>query len=569
MITKEIIGKNDHLYDALFAEIRERTPLKTIYTLEDYFGKLGDIVEWVSGNMDYAYFLRLPTDEDFFEINANSRVISVPSNYRSHGIAVVGDTYAETLWFKIDKYYDLQDFGDANVQVRIYWELPGAKEKGYSTPIFKDIQSEARYLIFPWVIPNILTQNAGNLQFTISLFKLDNEAVTTIYEFNTLPQTVSIKATLPHATQTDDNTAFGSLKERLTNSSKPGAEYIERPIFVTNSLANEGKTEVTSDFLLSSDSPTRYIEFSAYSHTNGTEMIYTGFKVNGGALAEENKSFIYYTTDDSAPQADKVYYIFSGSDYTPTTGLQEFEGDTTYYEKFVRFNISKAGAYQCKAVAQKQTSGSTSPSEYSSLWIWETPTAINSEEVKLKAVNDDVVIDGDSNPVKFELIKPTEAGQQAAAIWETTLYKVGEIDEIANNLNNDIKSPGEYYAKVRKTLNKVSTEEIETNHLTIQLPATEVTVKLASDQAELVEVGKPVNFVFTNNNIEGHTYQYVIEKYINNKWTDTMVLYTAPVTHTFNEPGKYRIRVKATYGASVKLTQEGNTTPVVIYTIGE
>lgn len=569
MITKEIIGKNDHLYDTLFAEIREQTSY-TIYTLEDYFGQLGNIVEWVSRNMDYAYFLRLPTDEDFFEINANSRMISVPSNYRSHGIAVVGDTYAETLWFKIDKYYDLQDFGDANVQVRIYWELPGTKEKGYSTPIFKDIQSEARYLIFPWVIPSILTQNAGNLQFTISLFKLDSEAVTTIYEFNTLPQTVSIKATLPHATQTDDNTAFGSLIERLTNSSKPGAEYIERPIFITNSLANEGKTEVTSDFLLSSTSPTRYIEFSAYSHTNGTEMIYTGFKVNGGALAETDKSFVYYATDDSTPQADKIYYISSGDKYESVTGLQEFEGGATYYEKFVRFNISEVGAYQCKAVAKKQTSGSTSPSEYSSLWIWETPTAINSEEVKLKAVNDDVVIDGDSNSVKFELIKPTEVGQQAVAIWETTLYKVGEIDEIANNLNNGITSPGEYYAKVRKTLNKVSTEEIETNHLTIQLPATEVIVTLAQNQAALVEVGKPVNFVFTNNNIEGHTYKYVIEKYINNEWTDTgMVLNTAPVTHTFNEPGKYRIRVKATYGASVKLTQEGNTTPVVIYTIGE
>ena len=98
-------------------------------------------------------------------INANTRSIVLPENYRKTGIAVAGDTFAETLWFKIDRYYDLQDLSLTDIY--IFWELPD-KTKGYSTPAFEDINSEAGQLIFSWTIPDLLTANAGNIKFYVS-----------------------------------------------------------------------------------------------------------------------------------------------------------------------------------------------------------------------------------------------------------------------------------------------------------------------------------------------------------------------------------------------------------------
>jgi hypothetical protein len=136
MITR-ITEHNDKLYDALFADISktitndETASVDTlsITKLEEYFGNLQTIGTYVGAHPDKAYFLRLPVDEDMITINANARSITLPETYRKNGIAVAGDTFAETLWIKIDRYYDLQDLYSTNIY--IFWELPD-KTKGYS-----------------------------------------------------------------------------------------------------------------------------------------------------------------------------------------------------------------------------------------------------------------------------------------------------------------------------------------------------------------------------------------------------------------------------------------------------
>ena len=61
-------------------------------------------------------FVRLPVyedgheDEEIFEINANARTIAVPRSFASNGVGVVSDELAETLWFRINRYFDLKDF---------------------------------------------------------------------------------------------------------------------------------------------------------------------------------------------------------------------------------------------------------------------------------------------------------------------------------------------------------------------------------------------------------------------------------------------------------------------------
>lgn len=79
-------------------------------TLDQYLSRLSEL---------YARsprFVRLPLyedgheDEEIFEIDANARTITVPRSFASNGVGVVSDELAETLWFRINRYFDLKDF---------------------------------------------------------------------------------------------------------------------------------------------------------------------------------------------------------------------------------------------------------------------------------------------------------------------------------------------------------------------------------------------------------------------------------------------------------------------------
>jgi hypothetical protein len=48
----------------------------------------------------------MPLDEPLFEIDANSRSIAVPSEFSRNGVGVKGDHQAETLYFRVDRYFD-------------------------------------------------------------------------------------------------------------------------------------------------------------------------------------------------------------------------------------------------------------------------------------------------------------------------------------------------------------------------------------------------------------------------------------------------------------------------------
>jgi hypothetical protein len=53
-----------------------------------------------------GYLLLMPADEEIFEIDANTRIISVPDNVKKNGIGVYGDHNAEMIVLNIDRYFD-------------------------------------------------------------------------------------------------------------------------------------------------------------------------------------------------------------------------------------------------------------------------------------------------------------------------------------------------------------------------------------------------------------------------------------------------------------------------------
>jgi hypothetical protein len=106
-------------------EDNELRPTSKFTSLEEYFMYL-DLIAKLHANVllsskdappedrnmyfaQYSKYLMLPLDEEPFKINANSRTISIPTNFAKYGVSLTGDQRAETLLFEIDRYFDFVD----------------------------------------------------------------------------------------------------------------------------------------------------------------------------------------------------------------------------------------------------------------------------------------------------------------------------------------------------------------------------------------------------------------------------------------------------------------------------
>lgn len=172
--TKELLDPEHKEADAEFL-----ATAKGISSLNEYFQHIEDLAALAIGNGRTGsdpYFLRIPLDEPFFEINANTRAISVPSELRQVG--VVGDKYAEIVFFKIDRYFDAVDLDTR--QIYIEWEAPGANGetiKGISRDFLRDTQSEKDKIIFGWIIGDELTQAVGTIRFAVRFVEWNSSVV--------------------------------------------------------------------------------------------------------------------------------------------------------------------------------------------------------------------------------------------------------------------------------------------------------------------------------------------------------------------------------------------------------
>ena len=113
-----MITKDTSLYNDLFDKANALLGLSKedkgyIKNIDSYFLKLGDIKTALGEDIDISYFM-LPIDEPLFEINANTRLIKIPDEFKN-GISVQGDEIAETIFFSIDRYFDATDFYNDNI----------------------------------------------------------------------------------------------------------------------------------------------------------------------------------------------------------------------------------------------------------------------------------------------------------------------------------------------------------------------------------------------------------------------------------------------------------------------
>lgn len=215
MITKTL--NLDDAYQALFQEVNEKSNGSiNVDNIEAYFGSIQEIA-----NLD-SKFLRLPLDEPLFEIDANTRKITVPNDFRSNGLSVQGDHLAEIIFFRIERYFDYKDLSTCNIEIN--WKMGDKEGKTKRFIQFNDVMTiddvQSNCIIFGWPVNNIITQKSGALTFAVEFNQTEtvNDETKVLYRFNTLPATINIKDGLILGAEPAVYELDADIKKSLVNS---------------------------------------------------------------------------------------------------------------------------------------------------------------------------------------------------------------------------------------------------------------------------------------------------------------------------------------------------------------
>lgn len=214
------------------------------FDVAEYLSRLGDLKQ-ISPR-----YVRLPLyedgheDEEIFAIDANARTIKIPASFSRNGVGVVSDELAEILWFKINRYFDIKDFGlaagndvgdnlkDGNLHILIQWEAPDGA-KGASWAYAVDIDTDPEYVYFGWAITaEHLTAKMGNIKFAVRILEyVEGEENKIAYSFATQAAAVAVKASLSFdVTNSKEAIVFEQVADRIS-SRLMGGQIAHCPVF--------------------------------------------------------------------------------------------------------------------------------------------------------------------------------------------------------------------------------------------------------------------------------------------------------------------------------------------------
>lgn len=165
---------------------------KGIYNLSTYFQHLDTLIE-IGG----PKYLRIPVEEDFFEINTDTREIKAPKELAENKwvVGVKDDHLAEILWFKVNRFYDGQDLAvcfpldnrpaefKGYGQTYVQWQIAqGNVVKAYGLDVVAHPAYDEDYLYFGWYLRSTgehegPLQYSGDLTFSIRFqFHVGNQS---------------------------------------------------------------------------------------------------------------------------------------------------------------------------------------------------------------------------------------------------------------------------------------------------------------------------------------------------------------------------------------------------------
>ena len=325
----------------------------------------------------------LPLDEPALEIDTNKRTITIPKESPFNKlVGVTGDHTAETIYFKVDRYFDFTDLDTQNIYIE--WRRLGEEEDHVSPIYIKDASSEPNKLIFGWMITDEMTSKPCTIEFAVRFFSYDGDTIH--YSLGTLPAQIKISDTLyiDIVDKISDGDVLETLqiqsmiKNRLTNSKIYGGEESGAPSILVNLIdkytfieaeakVNNNMDSIEVDLEDQSGEPTRliflgqspdtgtlsYIWYYDINRSNSEKNTWGTIPTEDNAIGIINNEF-YLQTFDTEYVAGKKYFIkndlgemepyinqnfpINNTDTTPVN-------DIIIYEKYASLVPQKAGEY--------------------------------------------------------------------------------------------------------------------------------------------------------------------------------------------------------------------------------
>lgn len=497
MITKVITSgsnQNGVKYGHLFNFASEA--LKKVYndetfqisTLNEYFVNLDTLVS--NDTIFQPQYVRLPIDEDFFEINANTREIKIPSSFKS-GVGVQGDQAAETIFFIIDRYFDTMDLNNQNIYIE--WKSP--TRSGFSKDFARDIVSYPNKIIFGWVLQQEIMEAPGQIEFAVRFYTTEQDPeskdMVIKYSLSTKSQKVSVNKTLNFSLidgLVDVFDAEDLVLSRITASKEdvgpnsPQMPEILRNITADNSSIFEVSEGVFKGYF-NADDPEDYIVtlVNGYSPDAGSliyELEFLGKDSNDWTIANEpvgKIKKIYDLTDDKiGPVENNSYYAMdeeilengnTAITFTPISLIGiDFETETpeweslgykadNVYEEYAECYLGVAGQYR---IGIKNRKGSIKTKNATYTNIVDIPYPI------MPTVNEElqhIFFDDDSTDVILEVLG-LEKHDDGKITCQWFKDEEEKTEAIENNFSYTAIAGEEGYYKVTvyNTLNKVTQE---------------------------------------------------------------------------------------------------------------
>lgn len=372
------------------------------------------------GNPIGRKYTILPLDEEVFDINANTRIITVPNSFKTNGISVQGDQVAEIIYFRIDRFFDATDLNEMDIYIQ--WEAPNG-DKGLSLEWVRDIESQPGKIIFGWPLSADITESHGTIKFSVRFYKTGknekNENILT-YSFSTLMANAVIKPSqdfdlLSNDLFISDNSAL--IAQRFTNSQVVGGDKAAEPKFFVDLLDKEYDLDENGEYT-----------FAVHAYSTDAGLIsYEWYEGNGQNKAQQDETVIlpssieYRLTEDTSAVKGKIYYTKDEADnFVPESS--EISDDlldkdspnyVEFYEKFSVCTVNKVGSYYAKAsnrlffnTAAKNSVTAVVPAPVAPV----TSNILDNEEKEIKSV---ILKEGEENePIEVHVnaSKSTEKG---------------------------------------------------------------------------------------------------------------------------------------------------------------
>ena len=413
-------------------------------------------------------YMHAPFDEPDFEIDTNTRVITVPPAFNKNGVGVVGDHLAEILFFKVPRFFDITDL--FSTEISIYWNnsnVKGTEKKYYKSPIADMKYVVDNNLYFMWYISELVSSNAGTIEFFVEFENImPNGQVN--FRLETQSAKITIKPTLTFDKEEVEEDSYRDIIYSRSIYSPIINSLTAAPAIITQNLI-ETTTNLNAD---------GYIELHIDAQSPDNGDLYYYWNWNGIPVTGDN--------NDNNINSNNMYQLIENKNI-------EFndETDTNTY-KTLTTNVP--GTYQVY-VGNKNNDNNGIRYVYSNATRIEPANQIVINSINMPGM---AYIDGKFNisPVLKVSVENANKGNE-----ENITYQWYHNDRPIDNANTDTYDPNSDYIRTdydaRGSYYCIATNKLNNTRTDVKSEETQIEVVPSRMQDDQITIEQSSNILFT------------------------------------------------------------------------